>query len=116
MRQDPPRWANASHLFGLSAECSLKALIRMHAPNKKFSGKNGHLPELWTETMHLAPFMQENGKLHNALTQVKNQFSSWQVAQRYAAETSFAPAIVDQEKGGAELIRSLLKERLQGLR
>lgn len=58
--QIPKRLANASHLFGLSAECSLKAIARKFDPSAKFNGSKGHLPGLFSELQNVSPKIGSN--------------------------------------------------------
>jgi hypothetical protein len=94
-----PREANADHLFGLSAECSLKAVMLAlgmavntdGAPADR--GHKVHMPELWAAFQSFA-----EGRLASRYLEPldkSNPFSDWAVDQRYwtrAAITTSAPS------------------------
>jgi hypothetical protein len=94
-----PRFPNASQLFGMSAECALKAvLIGLGLPTKPDGGvddhkKYGHLPRLWNEFATYAAG-QLGGRYAGLLpgsVGAALPFSSWDVSDRYATDSSLAP-------------------------
>ncbi len=99
LSQAEPREANADHLFGLSAECSLKAVMLAlgmavdtdGAPADR--GHKVHMPELWAAFQSFA-----EGRLASRYLEPldkANPFSDWAVDQRYwarAAITAKAPS------------------------
>ena len=113
--QRPQRLANASHLFGLSAECSLKAIARNFNPNKKFSGSTGHIPGLFAELKNVSPAPGGNTDVIHHITQIEQQFRSWNVSQRYASQTEFVTINVEHEKTGANDAYRLMTNHLHGL-
>jgi hypothetical protein len=101
--QPTPRLANASHLYGMSAECSLKVIARKHRPNIKFSGNTGHMPALFSELLNIS-IIGTNQVLTDAIDKIQFEFTGWQVGQRYENEnqTHFtAPAVLAQKCGAS---------------
>lgn len=92
------RWPGADHLFGLSAECSLKAV--MEALGMKMTADGGapadrghkvHMPELWSAYQSFA-----QGRLqarYLTLLDHDNPFSDWQVDQRYWSSSSVTQGV-----------------------
>ncbi len=111
----PPRLANASHLFGISAECSLKAIARQFNLSASFYGRKGHIPLLFTELCNVAPTLAGNAALAGQIAGLKLHFSSWEVNQRYESQSTFVPAIVLQEQKGASEAYLLMNNCLLGL-
>jgi hypothetical protein len=99
LNHSEPREANADHLFGISAECSLKAVMLAlgmkvntdGAPTDR--GHKVHMPELWAAFQSFA-----EGRLASRYLEPldkANPFSDWAVDQRYwarAAITAQAPS------------------------
>jgi hypothetical protein len=112
--QTPQRLANASHLFGLSAECSLKAIARKFEPWARFSGNKGHIPGLFSELQNISPRIGSNPDLVRNITAIKSQFANWNVGQRYASQITFVQGTVADEQTGANeahlLMTNCLKE------
>jgi hypothetical protein len=80
-------FANADHLFGISAECSLKAVMaslgmatsKAGAPIDR--GHKVHMPELWAAFQSFA-----HGRLASRYLEhldKQNPFMDWKVDQRY---------------------------------
>lgn len=110
-----PRLANASHLFGISAECSLKAITRKFNPSAKFYGNKGHIPLLFSELSNVAPALAGNASLAGQITGLNPNFAKWRVAQRYESQSTFTPAVVLQEQKGASDAYLLMTNCLLGL-
>lgn len=110
--QESPRLANASHLFGISAECSLKAIAQKLKPDKKFCRKEGHMPLLFSELCNIA---QTSGDLATQINGLKLSFANWTVNQRYESQSTFQPKIVSKEQSGAKNAHLLMTNCLQGL-
>ncbi len=86
------RIANADQLFGLSAECSLKAVMVAlgmatdSAGTPQDRGHRVHMPELWTAFQSFA-----SGRLASRYLEpldAQNPFVDWDVEQRYWAGSS----------------------------
>jgi hypothetical protein len=82
------RFANADQLFGLAAECALKAvMIALGAqtdPQGDFSSKL-HVNDLWDELNAFAAGRQGARYLAPLARFADNPFADWQTGQRYAA-------------------------------
>lgn len=113
--QTPPRLAGASHLFGLSAECALKAIARKCNPNASFRGTKGHLPKLLDELLNVAPTLTRNPQLVQQINRLKPDWSAWEVSQRYHAQSTFVAATVAQQEQGAKQAHLLMNNYLSGL-
>lgn len=113
--QNPSRIANASHLFGVSAECSIKAIAKNTHPTADFRGRNGHIPQLFAELTNVAPGVSGNAALVRGIDAIRSYFSSWKVEQRYHTQSGFVGATVAQEQIGAHQARLLMSNHLQGL-
>lgn len=113
--QTPQRLANASHLFGISAECSLKRIAKKYQPHAKFNGRKGHIPDLFAELINIAPGIGANAVLITKIAAIEPQFASWNVSQRYAVQTNFLAGIVALERAGANDAHLLMTNCLQGL-
>jgi len=95
----------ADHLYGLSAECALKAII-----NKPNCSKSlwGHMPQLWNEFLQHPdnPFAQ---------SAPPNPFSIWCIDHRYAADLHFTQnRVQDHKKGASDAMKLLQQLRTNG--
>jgi hypothetical protein len=108
------RWANADHLYGVAAECGLKALMlkfgmsfdsNRNVPAKKQDKQ--HIDGIWAryETYRTGHCQGANYALPPA-----NPFQDWDVSQRYAKQTEFDQIRAESHRKGAELVRNLLKK------
>lgn len=113
--QEPKRLANASHLFGISAECSLKTIVRQLNPNGKFYGSKGHIPALFAELSNIAPAFSGNPALMGAIADLRAHFANWNMSQRYDVQTIFATSTVSSEYDGAKAAHLLMNNFLSGL-
>ena len=87
------RWANADHLYGLSAECGLKAIMlrlgmgvdadgtRLKPQNRK------HMPKLWSIFEDFARD-RDRGRYLAPLSDAKS-FGDWSIHDRYANRHRF---------------------------
>lgn len=119
LAQSPPRLANASHLFGISAECSLKAIgTNSKKPGVSFNPfDGGHIgSRLFAELSNVTK-LGASGNLVLKLDTLEsaNYFSSWSVNQRYAPQTAFVHATVLQQQTGAKSAFLLMTNCLLGL-
>lgn len=113
--QAPKRLANASHLFGLSAECSLKAIAKTFNSHATFGGSNGHIPGLFSELQNVSPAIGGNATLSNHLAAIWPRFMHWRVSQRYASQITFVQGTVTDEQTGANEAHLLMANCLTGL-
>ena len=101
-------WANADQLYGLSAECGLKAVmvadglpvVADGSPRGKY---REHVDTLWGI---FRAFVQgrQTGQLLHHLPQC-NPFSSWSIDNRYANGVHFNEQSVDPHRAGAQKVR-----------
>lgn len=111
--QSPPRLANASHLYGLAAECALKAIMRKVLPNTTFGGRTGHIPELFTEfKSHKSA---KDAKLLTRVSSCALGLTNWSVQQRYQAEMAFELEVVATQAESAHKLLVLRKHHERGL-
>ena len=120
LNQPEPREANADHLFGLSAECSLKAVMLAlgmavntdGAPADR--GHKVHMPELWAAFQSFA-----EGRLASRYLEPldkANPFSDWAVDQRYWGRAAItAPAPSRHQAAAAQCRLSLEKLLFDGV-
>lgn len=112
--------ANADHLYGISAECSLKRLMMSFGmPVTSVTGEPAvrddwkHVNQLWAryETYRSGHPSGAQYALPPA-----NPFDDWHISQRYAHQSSFSHSSVLGHQAGARRVRDLIrKARLDGL-
>jgi hypothetical protein len=105
----PPRLANADQLYGLSAECGLKAL--MHKWGMQLNNNKPRRPEdrkhadgIWSryETYR-------QGRIAT-LALPTNPFEEWSIHHRYANRVHFQQTVVDGHMRGAALVKRLVAQ------
>lgn len=111
------RWANADHLYGMAAECGLKRLMLAFGmpydtaddrPAQKNDRK--HADGIWARfEAYRCGHHQGAGYALPA----PNPFDNWDVAQRYARQSSFDQARVDAHRTGADWVRGLVHKALR---
>lgn len=108
------RLANADHLLGLSAECSLKAvMLGLGMPiNKKGAPQDSyyrtHVDSLWHE---FQTFVSDRGGARYAsyLSAAKGMFEDWDVGQRYVHRKAFSQPKLEQHHHDARLARACMQ-------
>lgn len=113
--QSPPRLANASHLFGISAECSFKVIVRQFNQGAKFFGGKSHIPKLFTELLNIAPSIAGNSELAEKIQTLALLFADWEVGQRYHPQTTFDADAIGRQQTGAHHANLLMSNFLAGL-
>lgn len=112
------RWANADHLYGVSAECGLKRLIIL-LNGGLASGDRKHIMEkagsanAWDrfESYRSGSPIGARFALPSA-----NPFLLWNVSQRYENQSLFSKAGVDVHKAGATVVKALVTNaKMDGL-
>jgi len=107
------RLPNADQLFGLSAECALKAVmvglgmvLRVDgAPDEK--RHRVHINELWDEFLTFVS--NRGGARYSAqLSTVSSPFADWDVGQRYAPGSTIMANQVQGHQAGARLAQKCL--------
>ena len=106
------RLPNADQLFGVSAECALKAImlpLGMPMNNDRPSNKkHGHINVLWDEFI---TFATGKGQAHYAAALgTINPFLNWDVGQRYDHSSVISPQIVTDHKVSAEVALNCLTQ------
>lgn len=110
------REANADHLFGLSAECSLKAIMLALGMAVTIDGVPAdrghkvHMPELWAAFQSFA-----RGRLASRYLEPLdkgNPFTDWTIDQRYWSRSSITVSAPTEHKSGAEQCRLSLEKLL----
>lgn len=106
------RLQNADHLFGFSAECSLKAIMvgigQPPAPDGAPIGYKNHIDVLWAKFQSFS-----NGLLdakYLAYVPPTNPFASWRAEQRYWGRTAFNTTDLATHRVAAHECRVLLTE------
>ncbi|MDW8479215.1 MAG: hypothetical protein RML12_04450 [Xanthomonadales bacterium] len=114
------RWANADHLYGLSAECGLKRLMLAFGmpydtnKNRPAHGNDRqHANRIWSryETYRCGHHQGAGYALPSS-----NPFQNWEVSQRYAHQLHFDQARALEHRSGANAVRQLVnKAQKEGL-
>lgn len=111
------RIANADHLFGLSAESSLKAVMRALGMTLRADGAptesqyRVHIDLLWEEFVF---FADERSGVHYAshLFGHPNPFTDWNVNQRYNHRSGITSAIAKKHWEGARMAKQILEDAI----
>ena len=105
------RWANADHLYGLSAECGLKRLMMLFGMQvKPMEGDpvdnrdRVHANTAWDRY----EAYRSGHPAGSRYVLPQNPFLNWDVSQRYAARTSFSEMDADVHRNGASAVRLLV--------
>ncbi|CAK8719245.1 MAG: hypothetical protein CDV28_12622 [Candidatus Electronema aureum] len=108
------RWANADHLYGVAAECGLKALMlkfgmvfnsNKDMPNDKKDRE--HANGIWARYESYRSGHQQG--VSYGLPSA-NPFQDWHVSQRYAHQADFDIIRAESHRKGAELVCKLIKQ------
>jgi hypothetical protein len=107
--QVPQRLANADQLYGLTAECGLKALMEkggMDIVNNQAhkSKYKKHINATWS---HFSDFRQ--GRLALYALPNTNPFNHWLIDHRYASCSDFDAVRVQQHQAGAQQVINLAR-------
>jgi hypothetical protein len=114
------RWANADHLYGVSAECGLKRLMLAFGmpydtatDRPRQSADREHADGIWTRFESYRGGHPQGAGYFLAMT---NPFQDWDVAQRYANQSNFTQERVTAHHEGVVMVRNLVqKAKLEGL-
>jgi len=103
--------ANADHLYGLSAECGLKAvLVAAGQPIEK--PYKDHVDKVWPLFVSFA-----HGRLgarYLAMLPAGEPFRDWEVSQRYWHRRYFRRARLTPHRDAAMAVRAMLQFAVQG--
>jgi hypothetical protein len=107
----PPSLANADQLYGLSAECGLKALMRKwgmqlshnNVPVDSLDRK--HADHIW---VRYETYRQ--GLFSTLALPTNNPFVDWSIHHRYASRSYFQQTVVEGHMRGAAEVKRLVME------
>lgn len=105
------RWANADHLYGIAAECGLKALIEKLKGGSLDSGDKLHVMEekkpsnAW---LKYQTYISGHAKAAKLSLPTINPFSDWSVSQRYANQSNFDRVRAQAHQEGAAAVVVLI--------
>ena len=107
------RLATADHLFGVSAECALKAVMVSLSGAKLLRRYKVHLPYIWDEFI---AYMPSSGTNAYASFLAANPFTSWDVGDRYGHDSAFPQTRVDNHRNAALQAQKVLEQaKLDGV-
>lgn len=98
------RWANADHLYGLAAECALKALLLTQGIQISHRKYKKHINDLWDQYNR---FMQTRSIY---LIPTSNPFSNWNIAQRYENEINISRSNTQNHRNTVIHIAKIIKQ------
>lgn len=112
---DNDRWANADRLYGLSAECGLKAVmvelgLSVDARGRPSPKYREHVHRLWPL---FVDFVETAAELWSEFPD-EAPFDDWSPHDRYAHREHFQVGDVEPHRNAAELIRRMVAWQLQG--
>jgi len=115
--RDNNRWANADQLYGFSAECGLKAVMRalgmpvdqIGAPTE--GQHRQHVHKLWPIFESFA--QGRDGARFAAMLPDGKPFAGWSHHDRYADRKHFGPAGVDAHRDAAAQVSNMVKRARQ---
>ena len=101
-------WPNADHLYGLSAECGLKAI--MEAQGQRITGqRRKHIQDFWLIYLSFA-----NGlKGARYLLPVGAPFNDWSHLNRYAYSAHCGKTDIAPHRAAAADVRGLVQQATQ---
>ena len=108
---DRGRWPNADQLYGLSAECGLKAVVRHLVMPAEMSEYLKHLPKLWSMFKDCAK--DRGGGRYLQLLPGGEPFEDWSIHDRYAHRRHFDQGRVGPHREAAREIRVLVNSMEQ---
>lgn len=114
------RWANADHLYGMTAECGLKRLMLAFGMNvspatgSPVDNKDWkHANNIWTR---FESYRSGHAQGTGYALPLSNPFANWDVADRYAHQANFDQARALGHQAGAQTVRDLIaKAQREGL-
>ena len=114
------RWANADHLYGVVAECALKAvMVMLGMAARPDDGSPAdhrhrrHINHIWSVFESFAAGRSEGR--YSGVLPAGTPFADWDAAQRYAARCEFSEGRVTPHRAAAHGVRRILdRARLDG--
>lgn len=113
------RWPNADQLYGLAAECGLKAVMQGLGMALTPDGRpqqdehRVHIDNLWSTFSDFASGANE--AVYAALLTQPSPFADWSIHQRYWSSNAVTPNRASSHRAGAQKVRQVLnKAQLDG--
>lgn len=108
---DLGRLGGADHLYGLSAECALKAIlvglgVIPSAGPPSGSPYRKHIDKLWAE---FALYVGASGRPAYSLP-AQNPFADWRVEQRYHEDAFFTDSVIRPHQAGSDTTSQLIQQ------
>lgn len=109
------RLANADHLFGLSAECALKAIMlalgmTLHPDGAPADRQHRvHINQLWNEFVSFAN-ARSGAHYASLLFGIPNPFINWNVNQRYNHRADVTPKVVEDHYEAARKVKQVFDQ------
>ena len=105
------RWANADQLYGLSAECGLKAVMQELGMPVDDTGRpegeyRKHVNKLWPVFQDFAN--RRGGARYLNMLPSDNPFANWAIDHRYGKSDDFHPADVVPHRAATEQIARMV--------
>ncbi len=105
---DGRRWANADQLYGFSAECGLKAVMKCLGmtgnPDRQY---RKHVHELWPEFKSFA--QARNGARYVNLLPDGEPFADWSHDDRYVHRICIGETAVETHRQAASEVRGMVE-------
>ena len=111
-KQVPSRLANASHLYGIAAECALKCIMQRGGNVPK--GNSGHFPKLLAEFENHS-VAKGNAGLVKQVRKHAQGLDNWRVEQRYYSQGKFKVEAVNLEAESARKMQALNSHHARGI-
>lgn len=111
------RWANSDQLYGFSAECGLKAVMKIWGMSVDEEGKpkdteyRQHVQDLWKEFVTFPRKREENRTL--ALLPAGEPFAGWSHHDRYAHRGPFREEEVRRHREAARQIGAMVNRAIE---
>ena len=108
------RWANADHLYGLSAECGLKAIMLSLGMDVGAGGmpleprNRKHMPTLWSAFENFA--RDRDGGRYLASLSDDGSFDKWSIHDRYANRDRFTKEWAAPRRKAASRIGDVVRQ------
>jgi hypothetical protein len=114
------RFANADHLFGVSAECGLKKMMLVfgmpYDQAKDFPSDakdRKHINDIW---MRFESYRCGYASGAGYLLPATNPFHDWDISQRYAHQSGFDQIRAQSHQSGAQIVCALIKKaKIEGI-
>ncbi len=117
------RWANADQLYGLAAECGLKAvMVGLGAPTTSTGDlkERIHMDKLWDSFRHFVINRNRAQKYLGYLSGYPgNPFQDWNISQRYANTSEFQNSnddtkpsyrVISHQSAASMIIKKILQQ------